>query len=395
MPARPAAAAPGGRRIDVRAIRLPAGYRIEPVVTNLSVPTTIVVDGEDLVIAESGWMDTAEPRVLRVAADGRVQVLAGEGLRGPVTGLLVLDGTLYVSHRGRVSVVEGGRIVRDVVTDLPSDGDHQNNQIVAGPDGAIYMGQGTVTNAAVVGVDNYIFGWLHRHPRLHEVPCRDVTLVGESFETENPLTPEEDDRATTGAYKPFGTPGRPGEVIRGHPRCGGSIVRFRPDGSRFELVAWGLRNPFGLAFDDDGRLWATSHGADVRGSRSIFNDPDSLVRVREGAWYGWPEYFAGRPVTERRFAAPAKAPPRFLWRGHPALTPPDVTFDTHSGVNGFAFSPGGAFGFEGDAFIAMFGAYVPAATGVNIRPAGYSVVQVNVRTRQVREFASNALPGPS
>ncbi|HXE56470.1 MAG TPA: hypothetical protein VNK43_00570 [Gemmatimonadales bacterium] len=75
--------------------------------------------------------------------------------------------------------------------------------------------------------------------------------------------------------------------------------------------------------------------------------------------------------------------------------PPDVTFDPHSGVNGFAFSPGGAFGFEGDAFIAMFGADVPAATGINIRPAGYSVGQVNVRTRQVREFASNALPGPS
>lgn len=391
----PAGSAPaGGRTPDPGAIRLPEGYRIEAVVTNLSVPTTIVVEDGALIVTESGWADTARPRILRIPLDGPVEVLAAEGLRGPVTGVLFLDGALYVSHRGRVSVVEQGRIVRDIVTGLPSDGDHQNNQLAAGPDGRIYMGQGTVSNSAVVGVDNYIFGWLDRHPRLHETPCRDITLVGENFETGNPLTPA-DDRVTTGAYRPFGTPGRPGEIIRGDPKCGGSIVRFNPDGAGFEVVAWGLRNPFGLAFDRAGALWATNHGADVRGSRSIFNDPDTMVRVQEGAWYGWPEFFAGEPVTARRFHAPTQRAPTFLWRHHPALTRPDVTFETHSGINGFAFSPGGAFGFEGDAFVAMFGAYVPVATGVNIRPAGYSVVRVNMQTREVREFAANALPGPS
>lgn len=391
----PAASAPAaGRNPDPGAIRLPQGYRIEAVVTNLSVPTTLVVEDGDLIVTESGWADTARPRVLRISLDGRVQVLVGDGLRGPVTGVLFLNGALYVSHRGRVSLVEDDRIVRDAVTDLPSDGDHQNNQIVAGPDGRIYMGQGTVTNSAVVGIDNYIFGWLDKHPQLHETPCRDIALTGENFETEDPLT-QADDRVSTGAYKPFGTPGRPGEVITGSPKCGGSIVRFDPDGSGFEVVAWGLRNPFGLAFDRSGVLWATYHGADVRGSRSIFDDPDYMVRVQEGAWYGWPEFFAGEPVTARRFDAPTQRAPAFLWREHPPLARPDVTFDTHSGINGFAFSPGGAFAFEGDAFIAMFGAYVPVATGINVRPAGYSVVHLNMRTREVHEFASNTLPGPS
>lgn len=84
-------------------------------------------------------------------------MVASEGLRPPVTGLLIVDQSLYVSHRGKVSVVEDGRL-RDIVTDLPSEGDHQNNQLALGPDGKIYMGQGTTTNVAVVGVDNYIFG---------------------------------------------------------------------------------------------------------------------------------------------------------------------------------------------------------------------------------------------
>src|SRR5205823_6281972 len=119
-----------------------------------------------------------------------------------------------------------------IVTDLPSDGDHQNNNIVLGPDGKIYMGQGTRTNSGVVGVDNYIFGWLQNHPNSHDVPCKDITLVGQNFETESPIDPSHK-KVTTGAYKPYGEPSTPGEVIKGEAKCGGSIARFNPDGSGY------------------------------------------------------------------------------------------------------------------------------------------------------------------
>jgi glucose/arabinose dehydrogenase len=373
---------------------VPDGYRIEPVVTNLSVPTTGIFDGNDLLVAESGWANTAPPRVLRIKPDWTAEVIASDGLEGPVTGLLVNNGQVYVSHKGKVSVVESGGTLRDIVTGLPSLGDHQNNNIVLGPDGKIYMGQGTTTNSAVVGLDNYVFGWLPDHPDAHEVPCKDITLVGENFETENPLT-EADDKVTTGAYKPFGTPSAPGEVIKGDIKCGGSIVRFNPDGTGFELVAWGLRNPFGLEFDKDGQLWATFHGADVRGSRNIYDDPDYLVRVQQDAWYGWPEYFAGEPVTADRFNAPGEPKPQFLWKDHPPLTQPEAMFETHEAVNGLDFSPGGAFGFEGQAFIAMFGTYTPVTTGINIQPSGFRVVRVDLNAKEVHDFASNVLPGPS
>ena len=381
------------RQIDVTDTSVPDNYRIEAVVANLSVPTTIIFDGNDLLIAESGYKNTAAPRVLRIKPDGSVQVEASEGLKGPVTGLLVKDGQLYVSHRETVSIVEGGRL-RHIVTGLPSKGDHQNNQIVLGPDGKIYMGQGTVTNTAVVGVDNFVFGWLKDDPEVHEVPCQDVTLTGENFETENPLT-EADDQVTTGAYKPFGTLSRPGEVMKGNPKCGGSIVRFNPDGSGFELVASGLRNPFGLKFNKNNQLWATNHGNDVRGSRSVFNDPDYLFQIQPGAWYGWPEYAAGEPVTAARFNAPEKRKPTFLWQQHPPLAKPFLTFDSHAGVCGLAFSPGGSFGYEGDLFVAMFGTFAPVTTGVNVRPAGFRIVRVDMKTREVHDFATNDLPGPA
>ena len=55
------------------------------------------------------------------------------------------------------------------------------------------------------------------------------------------------------------------------------------------------------------------------------------------------------PVTDARFQAPGRAKPDFLWRTHPPLAKAYLTFTTHEGVNGFAFSPGGAFGFVDDA----------------------------------------------
>ncbi|MEX2273844.1 MAG: PQQ-dependent sugar dehydrogenase [Vicinamibacterales bacterium] len=381
------------RDIDVDDVRVPDGYRIEAVVANLSVPTTAIFDGADLLIAESGHKNTAKPRVLRVRPDGTVHVIASEGLLGPVTGLAVRNGQIYVSHRTKVSIVEGSAL-RDIVTNLPSEGDHQNNQIVFGPDGKIYMGQGTTTNTGVVGIDNHIFGWLERHPGLHEIPCQDIVLTGENFKTPNPLTPN-DDEVTTGAYRPFGAAGVAGEVIKGSPKCGGSIARFNPDGSGFELVASGLRNPFGLAFDGNKQLWSTFHGADVRGSRNVFNDPDYLVRVEHGAWYGWPEFFDGEPVTASRFNAIDKPKPTFLWKEHPVLTPAFATISSHAAASGLAFSPGGAFGYPGDVFIAQFGTFAPVTTGINVQPLGFRVVRLDMRTRESHDFARNQLPGPA
>ena len=133
-----------------------------------------------------------------------------------------------------------------------------------------------------------------------------------------------------------------------------------------------------------------------RGTEGIERtDPDYLVRVEQGAWYGWPDFFDSEPVTAARFNAPAKPKPTFLWKQHPPLAKPFLTFDSHAGANGLTFSPGGAFGFDGDAFVAEYGTFAPVTTGVNVRPAGFRVVRVDMKTREVHEFASNDLPGPA
>ena len=183
---------------------------------------------------------------------------------------------------------------------LPSLGDHHTNGPVVGTDGKIYFGQGTATNSGVVGIDNATFGWLKRHPGFHDVPGQDVTLTGENFETDNPLTDDAGGKAETGAFLPFGTPSTSGQVIPGKVPCNGAIMRVPLAGGDIELVAWGLRNPFGLAFSPDGQLYAINNSYDVRGSRPVFGSGDLLWKIEEGKWYGWPDFHASARPCRRR-----------------------------------------------------------------------------------------------
>lgn len=379
---------------DAAAIRLESGYKIEAVATGLSVPTTAIFDGQDLLVAESGYANTAPARIIRIKPDGSVDEVIRQGLEPPVNGLLVVDNQLFISHRGKTSVLENGEL-RDIITDLPSQGDHQNNTLALGPDGKIYLGQGTATNSGIVGEDNQVYGWLSEKPTIHDVPCKDIILSGRNFETFNPLTPSDNDKTSTGAYNSFGTSSHDGEVIEGRTKCNGSILRFNKDGTELEVIAWGLRNPFGLSFDKNGQLWASFHGADVRGSRPIWRDPDYLIQVKEGAWYGWPDFFDGKPVTDNHFQAPGKPQPEFLIKNHPPLEKPYLTFDSHSGVNGIAVSPGGQFGYENDIFLAMFGSFAPITTGPDVELSGFRIVRVNQGDKSIHTVATNIIPGPS
>ncbi|HEX9075489.1 MAG TPA: hypothetical protein VF932_06895, partial [Anaerolineae bacterium] len=252
---KPVRALEAPRKFNPTDIRLADGYQIEPVIENLTAPSAAIFNGNNLIIAESGSTRAASGRILRIKPEGSIDVITASGLHGAITGLAIKDGLLYVSSQGKVSRIDSNGRLRDIVTGLPSEGDHQNTNIAFGPDGKLYVGQGTVTNAGIVGVDNFALGWLDLHPNLHEVPCQDVKLLGQNYRTPDPTRPGNDAPMLTGAYESFGVPSTPDEVVKGNLKCGGAILRFNSDGSDIHLVAWGLRNPFGLKFDKSGQLW--------------------------------------------------------------------------------------------------------------------------------------------
>lgn len=372
------------RKADPNDIALPQGYSIEVFATGLTTPINIIFDAQDqMYVADAGVAD-GSGKVYRYEGGG--YRLLAEGFNPPLTGITYYEQMIYVAHRGTVTVLRPDGTRQDILKDLPSKGDHHNNKVEFGPDGKMYFGQGTATNSAVVGEDNT--SWVKKYPDFHDSPGADITLAGQNFTTRglNPGT-----TVSTGAYKAFGTPSRPGEVIKGVIKTSGSVLRANPDGTNLEMVAWGLRNPFRMRFDRQGRLFTTNHGMDVRGSRPVDNSPDEFHEVKQGTWYGWPDYTGGFPVTNPAFK-PANLPqPEFLLAKHPMIPPkPFAGFETHAAVMGFDYSRSADFPAIGDAFIAEFGSEAPETTGGKPSPyVGHRVSVISMTTGQVYTFAMN------
>lgn len=387
----------GGRVARPSDIAMPDGFKIEAAAKGLSAPTMVAFDDRGrMLIAESGYHGGGESRVTRIEHSGQRTVLVGGDAFGeevPVTAVAQFEGAVYVAHAGSVSRVDRGRLT-PVITGLPGLGDHQVNQMVF-KDGFLYVAVGTVTNSAVVGPDNAVFGWLGVETRrqVHDVPCRDIVSTGAVFESENPLG-SDPERQRTSAYAPYGTVLAPGTVVKGDPKCNGAVLRARPDGSELSVFAWGLRNPYGLEVGSDGAIYATMHGFDARGSRPIEDAWDCVYRVDEGAWYGWPDFACDLAVTDERFHVKNKPPPGFLIANHPTETPPApiARFNPHAATNGFAFSPSPTWGPPTTAYIALFGDFTPA-TGTVDRPRGVKIVKLDTVTGEVSDFIDNETPG--
>jgi len=367
-------------------IALPDHYDIEVWADKLTAPISMIFsEAGDMFIADAGITD-GNGKVLRHTPQGFVVV--AEHFRPPVTGLGYYEGDLYVSQRGSVTVVRPDGSKSDILTGLPSFGDHHNNQVVFGQDGKMYFGQGTVTNSGVVGDDN---AWLADHPTLHDYPGMIIQLSGDNFSTPDLLTPMSTAHVLTGAFNPFGVPSSAQEVVKAVRTAGGGILRANPDGSELECIAWGLRNPFRIRFDRHNRLLASNHGSDERGSRPIANAPDELHWIRPGVWYGWPDFAGGLPVTFPRFKPDGKSQPQFLLAQHPMLPqPPLCTFTPHSAIMGFDVNEDPRFAPAGQVFIAEFGSQAPMTTGGKPLPhVGHRVSRVDLPSGQSYAFAIN------
>lgn len=249
--------------------KVPDGYQVSIVARDLTFPTSVAFGSDGaMYVAEAGYSygkETAEPRILRIKGEGDAKVIASSGLEGPINDLLWHDDHLFVSHRGKISVVDLDGEVTDLVTDLPSQGDHHNNQLTAGQDGKIYFGQGTLTNSGVVGPDNAHMGWLGKHPEAHDVSAKDIVLNDKVFESGNPLK-EGNQIVRTRAFHAFGE-FTDNLIVKGTTKAAGTILKMNADGSDLEVHAWGLRNPYGVLWLPDGRLMVSENGMDVRGSR--------------------------------------------------------------------------------------------------------------------------------
>lgn len=247
----------------------PAGFNIQVFYPGLTNPTSMTwgPDGNLYVSQEGG-----EVIELIIGTDG---FPIGSALLAKVSptllGLTFVGQDLFVSYTGSVAklTVQNAKVTTTqvILTGLPY-GRHQNDEIIYGKDGFLYMGIGST-----------------------------------------------------------------GDRTNGNDPRSATIVRFKPDGAGFEVFAKGLRNPYGIAFDKDGNLFATDNGPDNP------EGPDELNYIVKGGDYGFPNYYGTPPSSSGTIG-------------------PVTNLQLHSSSDGFAFYYGDRFPTEyvGNAFISQWGA---------------------------------------
>jgi glucose/arabinose dehydrogenase len=139
------------------------------------------------------------------------------------------------------------------------------------------------------------------------------------------------------------------------------ILEIDPSSGKSRVLATGMRNPNGLAFEpQSGALWAVVNERDELGSDLV---ADYLTSVKEGAFYGWPYSYWGQHVDTRVPANPQMVAKAIA---------PDYALGNHVAPLGLAFYQGNLLPeqFRGGAFIGEHGSW-------NRKPlSGYKVVFV-------------------
>ena len=217
--------------------------------------------------------------LLDTDGDGRLDQIKtfATGLVQPLGLEFRANGDLYLTSN---PLGGAGRIVRlrdtngDDVADestiiidgLPSEGDHQTDRLKFGPDGLLYIGQGSSTDAG---------------------------------------TP---------------APGRPPERL-----YNASVLRIDVDNPSISVVATGLRNPFGMAFHPvNGQLFTTDGGSGELGQLPDNAPLEEINWIVQGSNYGFPGC-EGPPVAGIPACAGVRGP---IATFAPHLTPTSIAFYT-------------------------------------------------------------------
>ena len=220
---------------------------------------------------EDGQLDD-----LRIFASGLQQVLGLE--------FNPKNGDLYATSNGfnggvgkilRLRDTNGDDVADEIVTiidGLPSEGDHQTDRIKFGPDGRLYIGQGSSTDNGTASL------------------------------------------------------GRPEERF-----LNATIFSIDVDNPVINVFATGLRNPFGMAFHpESGELFATDGGSGELCQLNPQNCPQDLAPPEEVNWvvaggnYGFPQC-EGTPTPDRPGCSGIR-PPAIQYPRH--LTPTSLAFYT-------------------------------------------------------------------
>ena len=438
------------RNLSNSNIVVPTGYKIEAVQSGLSYPVDVTFDEQgNTYLAEAGGhtygtMPPSAPkaRIIKISPDSIVSVIYDkvvpmeiikqndssndmpEGLIPPLTGITYYKDKLYISHRSRYSVYDlSSNEFKTIINGLPSWGEFLNAKPIF-KDDKMYWFLSTQGNSGVQEkhwvkvIDQF------NKPRAKEIPGEDIELTGENY-----WVPTKDigivdaDSVLTGVYSELGKKTEKGQIIKGQNISNGAFYESNLDGSNIRRLAWGLRSSFGYRFSPSGELVATMNSANPMPPRGLFFDYEPIYKIKEGIWYGWPDFYSGIPITDKRFEIKKDARKfvltdethRKLLKGKDRPEQPLAKLAVHTAAEGMVFGNGNMNLPENDILVAEFGAIVPVFKGPKMHPKrppgvpteedapegvkynwpGFKVQQVNLSSGEATDFIYNKSQLPS
>lgn len=194
-----------------------------------------------------------------------------------------------------------------IIGNIPNLGDYKESLIKIYGNYA-YISIGSVTNSGVVGKDN---SWINESEYYCDISPKDIILKGQNFGSE-----------ATGAFVPYKTKNYNGQIISAHLPGNASVIIINLKSGNCQNFAWGIRNIKGMDFDSEGNLFASVGGMEDRGLRPIKGDSDYIYQIKKDAWYGWPDFSGGDPVTSPKFKSDSSQKNGFIMDKHPTENPP-------------------------------------------------------------------------
>lgn len=202
----------------------------------------------------------------------------------------------------------------DLVRDIPNNGINKETNLLI-KDNTLYFSIGSNTNSGIV----------NEKGESEDKPTISFTLTGVNY-----------GQIKTGAFSPFAVTTEKGEKVKNDKFGNGSIMAYSFENKKVSIYSHGLRNINGWDVNSDGKIKGIVGGMEDKGQRSIKDDKDYIYEFEKSAWYGWPDYSGGDPITSPRFTDGRKVD--FLIENHPSkiVAAPIYQHIDVSSLKGFA-----------------------------------------------------------
>lgn len=206
----------------------------------------------------------------------------------------------------------------EIVSSLPNTGLNNKTKILLNGEN-LYITIGSNTNSGIVNEGN----------KNEDIPSFEWISTGIGY------------KGIYGFAK-FGQEVKKGEKIKESDFSNASILKYNLNTGKCITYATGIRNVEGLDTNSRGEITAIVGGMEEEGLRSIKDDVDYIYDIKEKAWYGWPDFSGGDPITSPRFSDGTNKL-SYIIENHPTEVPlpPRYQHDKLKALNGLAIDSEG------------------------------------------------------